>query len=225
MKLTPAQHRLLLALQKRKERERLGLCIVEGEKFVNDVKRFVEFSFTNRDTPIFREVISTESPQGKAAVARIPTWSLEDVFSRHTVLVLDGVQDPGNVGTLLRLALGFDAGIVLVESAEVSNPKTVRASAGALFYTPWVTVAREEIADVLSEVGWPVYRLELRKQAIAPHEMTDGPCVVMVGSEGKGITLDTEGISVAVRHNPNLESLNVAVATGIVLHTRFASYG
>ncbi len=222
MKLTAAQQRLLLNLQKRKERERLGLCIVEGEKFTHDVKEFVEFSFTDRDTPIFREIITTENPQRSAAVARVPRWTLQDVFKRKTILVLDGVQDPGNVGTLLRLALGFDAGIILVESAEVGNPKTVRASAGALFYAPWVSVDREEIEDVLSETGMPIFRLELKKGALAPKELPADPLILIVGSEGKGIRIGAKGKSVAIRHNQKLESLNVAVATGIVLHTRYS---
>lgn len=223
MKLTPSQQRLLLNLQKRKERERLHLCIIEGEKFIHDSREFVEFSFTDRDTPLFREIVTTENPQRSAAVARVPQWTMEDVMSRPTVLVLDAVQDPGNVGTLLRLALGFDAGIILVESAEVSNPKTVRASAGALFYAPWVTVSRDDIEGLLDEAGWPVYRLELRKGAILPSELPEGPMVLIVGSEGKGIKIGVQGQSVAVPHDPQLESLNVAVATGIVLHTRYVS--
>jgi len=222
MKLTAAQQRLLLNLQKRKERERLGLCIVEGEKFTHDVKELVEFSFTDRDTPIFREIITTENPQRSAAVARVPKWTLEDVLKCQTVMVLDAVQDPGNVGTLLRLALGFNAGIILVECAEVGNPKTVRASAGALFYAPWVTVERDFIEDVLAESALPLYRLELKKGAISPEKLPAGPLVLVVGSEGKGIKIGVQGASVAVRHNKKLESLNVAVATGIVLHTRYS---
>lgn len=225
MKLTAAQQRLLLNLQKRKERERLGLCIVEGEKFTHDVKEFVEFSFTDRDTPIFREIITTENPQRSAAVARVPQWSLEDVLKCQTVMVLDAVQDPGNVGTLFRLALGFNAGIILVECAEVGNPKTVRASAGALFYAPWVTVGREEIEDVLAESALPIYRLELKKGAISPEKLPAGPLALVVGSEGKGIKIGVQGASVAVRHHKKLESLNVAVATGIVLHTRYSQQG
>lgn len=221
MKLTSAQQRLLLNLQKRKERERLGLCIIEGEKFIHDSRAFVEFSFTDKDTSIFREVVTTENPQRSAAVARVPQWTIDDVLSRSTVLVLDAVQDPGNVGTLLRLALGFDAGVILVESAEVSNPKTVRASAGALFYAPWVTVSRDEIENLLEEVGWPVYRLELRKGAVSPRELPEGPIVLIVGSEGKGIKIGVKGQSVTVHHHAQLESLNVAVATGIVLHARY----
>lgn len=224
MKLTASQQRLLLNLQKRKERERLGLCIVEGEKFAHDVKEFVEFSFTDRDTPIFREIITTENPQRSAAVARMPQWTLKDVFACRTVVVLDAVQDPGNVGALLRLALGFHAGVLLVECAEVANPKTVRASAGALFYAPWITVDRENIEDVLAESGRSVYRLELRKGAIAPQDIPQKPIILIVGSEGKGIKIGALGTSVAVQHHKKLESLNVAVATGIVLHTRYSQH-
>lgn len=224
MKLTAAQQRLLLNLQKRKERERLGLCIIEGEKFIHDSKKFVEFSFTDRDTPIFREIVTTENPQRSAAVARVPKWTLEEVLKCQTVMVLDAVQDPGNVGTLLRLALGFNAGIILVECAEVGNPKTVRASAGALFYAPWVTVERDVIEDVLAESKLPLYRLELKKGAISPKQLPAGQLVLVVGSEGKGIKIGVQGASVAVRHNKKLESLNVAVATGIVLNTRYSQY-
>ena len=137
-------------------------------------------------------------------------------------MVLDAVQDPGNVGTLLRLALGFNAGIILVECAEVGNPKTVRGSAGALFYAPWVTVERDVIENVLAESAVPIYRLELKKGAISPEKLPAGPLVLVVGSEGKGIKIGVKGASVAVRHNKKLESLNVAVATGIVLYTRYS---
>ena len=225
MKLTSAQHRLLLNLQKRKERERLGLCIVEGEKFVKDVKKFVEFSFTDKDTSIFREVVSTETPQRSAAVAKVPQWTREDIDSRRTILVLDGVQDPGNVGTILRLALGFDASVILVESAEVTNPKTVRSSVGALFYVPWMAVEREGVEEFVASFRRPAYRLELRKEALEPREIANEPMVLVVGSEGRGIKLEVEGQSVAIKHHPALESLNVAVAVGMVLYERLTRRG
>ncbi len=220
MKLTPSQQRLLVHLQKRKERERLQMCIIEGEKFVRDARDFVEFTFTERDTPVFREVISTDSPQRIAAVARVPAWKPEEVFRARTVLILDGVQDPGNVGTLFRLALAFDAALVLVESAEVTNPKTVRASAGAVFSVPWMSVDRDDVEGLVTEVGWPVYRLELRSGACAPRDLPDAPLMLLVGNEGQGIRLRLGQHAVAIAHNPQLESLNVAVATGIILYER-----
>jgi TrmH family RNA methyltransferase len=216
--LTKAQQRLLLALQKRKDRERLGLFILEGEKFVKDARSSVEFKFGPRDTTIFREVVSTESPSNLAAVVKTPKWTLDEVAKRETVIVLDGVQDPGNVGTILRACLGFEAGLLLVESAEVTNPKTVRSSAGALLHVPWLTLARAEAEAIIKELHRPVYRLERRAGATTPAAIEPGPRVIVAGSEGRGIKLNITGQSLSIQHVNQLESLNVGVAVSIVLY-------
>jgi TrmH family RNA methyltransferase len=216
--LSKSQQRLLLALQKRKEREERGMFIIEGEKFVRDAGSLVEFTFTARDTTIYQEVISTEAPQGLAAVARVPEWTMADITSRPTIVVLDGIQDPGNVGTVLRACLGFNAALILVESAEVTNPKTVRASASAILRVPWKTVVRDEASELIASFNRPVFRLELKKGAVTPAEISPKARVLIAGNEGKGIRLQVNGTSVAIPHNPVLESLNVAMATSIVLY-------
>lgn len=216
--LSKSQQRLLLALQKKKERQERGLFIIEGEKFVREAGRLVEFSFTDRDTPIFREVISTEAPQKMAAVARVPEWSREDLLEKPTVVVLDGVQDPGNVGTILRACLGFNASLLLIESAEVTNPKTVRSSAGAILHVPWLDIPRAEAQTMIESFARPVFRLELRPDAIAPKDLPPGKKILIAGSEGRGIKLPMKGQSVAIPHNPKLESLNVAMAASLVLY-------
>lgn len=216
--LSKSQQRLLLALQKRKEREERGMFIIEGEKFVRDAGALVEFTFTARDTTIYREVISTEAPQGIAAVARVPGWKIDDITTRPTIVVLDGIQDPGNVGTVLRACLGFDASLLLIESAEVTNPKTVRASASAILRAPWKTVARDEAVELLTSLNRPIFKLELKKGAVTPAEISPKPRILIAGNEGKGIKLQINGTSVAIPHNPLLESLNVAMATSIVLY-------
>ncbi len=216
--LSKSQQRLLLALQKRKERELKGMFILEGDKYVRDAGTMIEFSFGPRDTDIWREVISTEAPTNLAAVARVPAWTMDQIKAKDTIVVLDGVQDPGNVGTILRACLGFSASLLLVESAEVTNPKTVRSSAGALLRVPWKTVIRSEAEKVIQDLNRPVFRLELRKGAVTPAEISKKPRVLIAGSEGKGIKLEVKGTSVAIDHSTELESLNVAVATSIVLY-------
>lgn len=216
--LTKSQQRLLLSLQKRKEREARGLFVIEGEKFVREASRLVEFTFTDRDTPIYREVVSTETPQKIAAVARLPIWTIDEIKQLPTIVVLDGIQDPGNVGAILRACLGFRASLVLVESAEISNPKTVRASAGALLHVPFISVARDQAVEMITAFGRPVFRLELRKGAVEPVEISLKDRVLIAGNEGKGIKLPVLGTSVAIPHDPHLESLNVATATSIVLY-------
>lgn len=216
--LSKSQDRLLLALQKRKEREERGMFIIEGEKFVRDAGKLVEFTFTHRDTTIYQEVISTEAPQGIAAVARVPEWTMADITSRPTIVVLDGIQDPGNVGTVLRACLGFNASLLLIESAEVTNPKTVRASASAILRVPWKTVPRDEAVDLLTSLARPIFRLELKQGAVTPAEISPKDRILIAGNEGRGIKLQINGTSVMIPHNPALESLNVAMATSIVLY-------
>ena len=218
--LTAAQEKLLMQLTTKKGRKERGQFIIEGEKFVRDAGDLVEFIFTTKDTPRFAECVSTETPQDVAAVARMPKNTIDDIEACETIVVLDGVQDPGNVGTILRAALGFGASVLLVESAEVTSPKVVRASASAVLRTPWMAGARYVAAAAMAELRRPVYRLELRDGAGLPNDIAKGPCIIIAGSEGKGVTLPVPGTSIMIPHNAALESLNVGVATSIVLYER-----
>ncbi len=218
--LTAAQEKLLAQLTTKKGRKEHGRFLIEGEKFVRDAGNLVEFVFTAEDTPHFATYVSTETPQNIAAVARMPKHTMNDIEARNTIVVLDGVQDPGNVGTILRAALGFGASVLLVESAEVTSPKVVRASASAVLRTPWMSVARSDAAAAIAQLRRPVYRLEFRDGAGIPNDIASGPCVIVAGSEGRGITLPIAGSSIMIPHNPALESLNVGVATSIVLYER-----
>ncbi len=218
--ITAAQEKLLIQLTTKRGRKEAGMFIIEGEKFVRDAGGLVEFTFTPADTKRFEEFVSTETPQNFAAVARIPKTTMKRMDEADTIVVLDGVQDPGNVGTILRAALGFGASVILVESAEVTSPKVVRASASAILRTPWINVSRDEAAAVIASFHRPVYRLELREGAGVPQDIRQGPCVVVAGSEGKGITLPIAGTSIMIPHDTQLESLNVGVATSIVLYER-----
>lgn len=193
------------------------MFIIEGEKFVREAKHIVEFIFTPKDTHQFLEYVSTESPQMTAAVAKIPQFTLEQVLAYDVVVVLDGIQDPGNVGTVLRACLGFKAALILVESADITNPKVVRASTSALLRVPWVEMKREEAEEVLAELGRKIYRLENRPTASNPSVIGKGKILLIAGNEGSGIALRITGTSIRIAHEKALESLNVAVATSIVL--------
>lgn len=167
----------------------------------------------------FDDLVTTETPQDIAGVATIPSFTLKDVTASNTIIVLDGVQDPGNVGTILRLCQGFNASLILVESVDVTNSKVIRASAGAMFSVPWITVARGEAVELIKSIGSPVYRLEAgNAEAQMP---TDARAILIAGSEGQGIKLEIDAPAVTIAHNPKLESLNVAAALAIVLHARF----
>ena len=175
---------------------------------------------------LFAGAVPSDAPQGVAALARWKEFTLEDVMDKSKagpLLAIAGVQDPGNLGTILRSAEAFGAGGVLLGEGTVSpfNPKVVRASAGSVFRLP---VARTKLSDALGlmkEHG-------LRMVATASHKGTAlnqanlaGPLAIFVGSEGAGLSRDLikeMDEVVAIPQAPQVESLNVGVATSIVLY-------
>jgi TrmH family RNA methyltransferase len=220
--LTRSQEKLIRSLKTKKGRQESGRCLVEGSKLIKEAGRFVDFQFGPEDTKEFAKLVSTETPQPVAAVAQIPEWDWPNLDERPTTVVLDNVQDPGNVGTIMRLCLGFNAGLVLVESADPSAPKVIRASAGAIFKLPWISVSRTEAEVQLDGDERPLFRLEKRPQGkdlralVKPRQ-----AILVAGSEGQGISLRVSGTSVAIKHESRLESLNVAAALAIALHARY----
>jgi TrmH family RNA methyltransferase len=170
----------------------------------------------------------TEQPQGVVAVIEPRCWTWADVRvgPGGVVLVLAGVQDPGNVGTILRTALGLGAAgvIALKGTAELHNPKVVRGSMGALFRLPAVAASEAEFLDWAREQqvaiwaadggGVPIGRLPVRSSA-------DPPIALVLGNEGAGVPAalaERAEQRVAVPLAPGAESLNVAVAAGILLY-------
>jgi TrmH family RNA methyltransferase len=217
--LTRAQERMIISLSTKKGRHTHGLCLVEGKKAIDMAGAYVEYSFTVKDSPRFYALVTTETPQSHAAVARIPVWTKEDIAKRDCIIILDGVQDPGNVGAIFRLALGFDASLALVESVDPASPKVIRSSAGAFFQVPWIHIKRDRIHENITYFSRPIFRLEKKKDAQNISRATlPLPLVLVVGSEGKGIQENIPGASLFISHNTALESLNVAHALAIVLY-------
>lgn len=166
----------------------------------------------------------TETPQGILALLEPPRWTLQDLHLApgHPVLVLDGVQDPGNVGTLLRtaFALGAPGAVLLPGSADLAHPKVMRAGMGATYRLPtaaapveafaaWVATHEVTVWAAAGE-GAPIERL-------TPPERL----AVVVGNEGAGVGKAVAELArqrVAIPLARGAESLNVAVAAGILLY-------
>lgn len=216
--LSKNQEKLIKSLQTKKGREKSGFCLIEGQKVIDLAGDFVEYSFSPADSENYADLVTTETPQDAAAVARIPESSVEALQEKSVILVLDGVQDPGNIGAILRLCLAFNASLVLIESADVSSPKVIRSSVGAMFQVPWMQVKREDALEFLTQLQRPIYRLEKREGAKSFSETTFPKKLILVaGSEGQGIYLEAEGESVYIDHSDQLESLNVGNAIAIAL--------
>lgn len=217
--LSKNQEKLIKSLQTKKGRQKSGLCLVEGEKNIKSTKKFIDFTFSPKDTPNFKKLVTTETPQTLAAVAKTPQFDLKEILIKKVIVVLDNVQDPGNLGTIIRLCLGFEAGLILHQSADPTNPKVIRSSAGAIFQTPWITSTEQEIKEVIKQNKLPVYRLENKKTAKDfGKNKFEKQIVLLAGSEGQGIKIKIKGTSLKINHNKELESLNVANALAISLH-------
>jgi TrmH family RNA methyltransferase len=174
---------------------------------------------------VFDSAAATESPQGVAALVKFKDFDLDDVLRipRPLVVVLAGIQDPGNLGTVARSAEAFGASGVLLGEKTVSrfNPKAVRASAGSIFRLPMVTVKLAEAAAKLREQG-------LRLVATSSHQGTPvdqtelaQPLAVFLGSEGAGLPRDVMSLMdevIAIPHSPRVESLNAGIAASIFLY-------
>ncbi len=172
----------------------------------------------------FRSAAETESPQGVLAVAEIPQRSLEDLVTRDgfRMLLLDGLQDPGNVGTILRTAaaFSFDATVALPGTVDIWNPKVVRGAMGSLFHHAAFHDTAERLLPFLKSHGVELWGADARGEALP-----DGPfplrLAVAVGNEGSGLSSYVrERVSrlVSIPLAAAVESINVAVATGILLH-------
>jgi TrmH family RNA methyltransferase len=223
--LTTAQEKLIRSLHTKKGRDASGLCLVEGAKVIETAGDSVDFSFSVEDVEYesdFLKLVTTKTPQTIAAVAKIPSWTKKEIDAKSTILVLDGVQDPGNVGTILRLCLAFDASLLLIESADVTSSKVIRSSAGAMFQVPWMKVSRPEAAEALLDSDRDIFRLEkVKKSSPVKALQTGKPAFLIAGNEGSGISLTSPGTSISIDHNEAIESLNVGTAVAIALQLRY----
>jgi TrmH family RNA methyltransferase len=174
---------------------------------------------------IFRSAVATETPQGVAALVHPLAATLDDLFSTSTPLILGcaGLQDPGNLGTILRSAEAFGASGVLTTEGTVSaaNPKVARASAGSVFRLPCIKLSTAQALEALaahgvrlavtsSHQGRPVHQIDLTRAT-----------AIFIGSEGHGVPralLDAADEAILVPHSPNVESLNAAIAASILLY-------
>lgn len=175
---------------------------------------------------IFDNAVSSETPQGVAALVHLKEFSLEEIMDRLQVgplVVIAGLQDPGNLGTILRSAEAFSSAGVILGEGTVSpfNAKAVRASAGSIFRVP---VIRGKLDAVSSQLR----AREIRLVATSSHKGTPlgearltGPLAMFIGNEGSGLPRDLMTRMdevVVIPHAPQVESLNAAMATSILLY-------
>lgn len=168
---------------------------------------------------VMRSVSPMETPQGVVFSCRIPEAPEPDGQTRF--LVLDGVQDPGNVGTILRTADAFGTAVILLPGcADLWNPKTVRAGMGVHFRSPIYRCTLEELTALLRKAELPLYGAALREDTADVRETDLRRCAMAVGSEGRGLSaavLAACDRAIRIPMDPRCESLNAASAASVLL--------
>lgn len=246
------QVKYVASLQRHKAREEAQLFVVEGWRFVEEavlrnapIKKvyvcqgrqnlewqFLQKRLSERRIPfeevterVLRKMSATEEPQGILAVVRQTTYTWADlqIDQNSVVLILDGIQDPGNLGTILRTALASGARYVCLTPGTVDlyNPKVLRSTMGAIFslvllqdYQP------EEILDFCQDQGLSIFMGDIQGSSVYQTKLSEGPLALVVGNEGNGPSPAFRRSNVQCITIPmaqDVESLNVAIATGILL--------
>ena len=224
-------------LTSKKEREATGLFVADGTKLLQEAVKF----YPGLDTVILAEGVQAEvpdhvrlvevpgdvmasispmeSPQGALFLCRLPEKT--EFLPRPGMLMLDGIQDPGNIGTILRTADALEIPVVLLEGcADPYSHKVVRASMGAVFRTPVVQTTWEKAKAACDAAGIPVAVTALSDRARDIRQADLSRMAVVIGSEGRGVrreVLESAGAELIIPMNPRCESLNAAIAATICM--------
>ncbi len=240
-KITSRKNPLLQQVKKllssRKAREEAGLFVSDGTKLLEEAVKYYDGLDTvilsegvEADVPervklirvpgdVMESISPMQSPQGALFLCRLP--EMTRFIPRKGMLILDGIQDPGNLGTMLRTADALDVPVCLLEGcADPYSHKVVRSSMGAVFRTPVVRSTWAEVRESCTAAGIPLAVTALSDRAVDLRSADVAQMAVVIGSEGQGVRkeiLENADAELIIPMNPHCESLNAAVAATIVM--------
>ena len=232
-------------IKKSKDRKAQGLFVVEGKRMFEETPKerihslFVSESFerANKDSlrgyayelvadDVFSHMSDTKTPQGVMALVKMSEYSIEDMLKggNPLIMILENLQDPGNLGTILRMGEGAGVTGVVMSSntVDIYNPKTIRSTMGSIFRVPFVYV--QDFSDAVSQcqnAGIKVYAAHLDgKNTYLGEDYREGTAF-LIGNEGNGLTDDiTKQADILIRipMQGEVESLNAAIACTILTY-------
>lgn len=229
----------LRKLQKRKERENKQVFLVEGFHLVEEaclsdwhVSEIIiredislpaycdNFSVVEVDEKVFKHISQTETPQGIAALVEMKH---SDAIKGDNVLLIDAVQDPGNLGTIIRTAdaAGFNSIVIGKGTVDVFNDKVIRATQGSLFHLSIINQDLHETIIGLKEKDYAIWATALKNAVVYDALERQKKTALIVGNEGGGVQstlLDLADTLVTIPIHGQAESLNVSVASGILMY-------
>lgn len=241
-----AQIKELIRLQKKsRARDEAGVFIVEGPRMASEipseriVKLYMSESFAKKTPParvegrikeevlsdtVFAHVSDTKTPQGVLAVVKRQEYTMEDILAGRTphILVLDNLQDPGNLGTIFRTAeaAGVTGILLSRDCVDIYNPKVIRSTMGAVFRLPFLyTDDLPGAVDELKKAGIQVYAAHLEGKNAYDEEDYHTGCAFLIGNEGNGLRDEVTARADRLIRIPMMgeaESLNAAVAAAVL---------
>jgi len=206
-------------------------CVLAAQGFENLLEALLlppEIEILLMPRELLDSAMATQTPQPIAALVEPPDWTWAHLLDSHRKVVpligvLAGIQDPGNLGTILRSAEAFGADGVLALPGTVSawNPKAVRASAGSVFRLPLIPITVEDCFDHLRKAGVKIWTTTVR--AAEPADLVDlaAPVALVFGNEGNGVPAEVAALAdgaVTIPCPGAVESLNAAVAASVLLY-------
>lgn len=239
-------------MKKAKERREKGLFVVEGTKMVAEapaewVKQvYLSESYTNVpehqvilkgleekkiaietvSDSVFKAVSDTQTPQGILAIVKMPNYTLEQMLKgSHThLLVLESIQDPGNLGTMVRTGEGAGVTGVIMNKTTVDlfNPKTIRSTMGSIYRVPfYIAENLEETLETLKHNGVHLYAAHLKGKASYDEEDYTEATGFLIGNEGNGLTdaiADLADCYIRIPMEGQVESLNAAISASLLMY-------
>ena len=224
-------------LSSRAERRKTGLFVADGTKLLEEAVKYwpglqtviltdgVEIQVPDHvrvvrvPEDVMASISPMEAPQGALFLGRLPEQ--QEFVPKKGMLILDGVQDPGNIGTILRTADAMDVPVVLLEGcADPWSWKVIRSTMGAAFRTPGVPASREEVLGKCRGAGTPIGVTALSDRAVDIRSARLSDMALVIGSEGRGVrkeVLENADHELIIPMNPHCESLNAAIAAAIVM--------
>lgn len=237
MEITSLENQLvkkISSLHKKKYRDEYELFFIEGMKSVKEAINFnweienvlyspdmINYDLGIEGTIVSKEILckisDTVTPQGIVAVCKIKNEKIENLVDKKKIVYLDKVQDPGNVGTIIRTAdaFGIDSVVLSKECADVYSPKVVRSTMGSIFHLP---VIRDVEIEELKKLNKKIYSSSLSGKE--KFKIEDN-AVLVIGNEGNGISDETKKVTdefIKIKMPGNAESLNASIAAGILMY-------
>lgn len=238
---------LLLLQKKAKARKEQQVFLAEGRKMFEEAPRelikkvYVSETFLRGETyekqlfgieyevvkdSVFASVSDTMTPQGILCVVSMPVWDIKSLMGQKQglFLLLENIQDPGNLGTMLRVGEGAGVTAVIADKTTVDlyNPKTIRSTMGSIYRVPFA--AAEDFSGAVRELkehGVNIFAAHLKGSVTYEQGDYRGSAGFLIGNEGNGLTREAAGLSdtyIRIPMEGQVESLNAAVAAGILLY-------